>query len=142
MLVGFDLDAGVGNHAARGARKLEQSLGRKQLFLGLFKKRLLARRFGGVLEADDIGAGGLEFHADARPLDGNIERAASVLVGAELAMLRRSDVRWAADAEPQGEENDVAHRFCFPNSEPDPLPRARPGVCCARRWPPRPEPRR
>src|SRR5262252_6799350 len=116
MLVAFDVDAGAGNDASRSVRKLEQRLRRKQLFLGLLKLGLLAPRPGGVFEAHDIGAGSLELHADPRSLDGDVEGAPPVLVGAELAMLRRRALRQGRNTETEGEQDDHAHWISSPNS--------------------------
>src|SRR5262249_17973034 len=99
VLVGFDVDAGSCNGPSPRLRKLEQRLRCKQLFLGLLELGLLARCPGGVFEADDIGAGRFELHADPRSLDGDVERASPVLMGAQLAVLRRRALRQGRNAE-------------------------------------------
>src|SRR5262245_57572696 len=99
LVFGFQVDARLGNHTPGRARKLEEGLRRKQLLLGRLERRLLARRPGGVFEADDIGARRLEFEADARALNRHVNGAAPMLMGPELPLLRRR----RADAEAPGQ---------------------------------------
>jgi hypothetical protein len=72
LAIGFEIDAGIGHHASRRARKLEQGLRRKQLFFGLRHGGLLARRLGRVLEANDVGTWHLKLKADTGALDGEV----------------------------------------------------------------------
>src|SRR5262245_7727392 len=116
MLVAFDVDAGSGNDASREVRKLEQRLRRKQLFLGLLNLGLLARRPSGVFEANDIGAGSLELDANPRSLDGNVEGAPPMLMGAKLAVLCRRALRQGRNGGRKGEQDDHTHWIGSPNS--------------------------
>ena len=109
MFATLDVDAGCDHGTSRGARKLEQGLRRKQLFLGLFDRRLLARGFGPVLEPDDIGPRGFQFQADARALDSNVECAAAVFMGRALTLLRGGGASMAREAKPKGKQEECAH---------------------------------
>ena len=110
----LDVDAGCDHDTSRRARKLEQGLGRKQLFLGLFDRRLLARGPGAVLEADDIDPRDLQFQLDARALESNVERAAAVFMGRALTLLRGGGARMAREAKPKEKQDESAHAEVTP----------------------------
>src|SRR5581483_5540694 len=84
----FDLDLGLDHAAARRGRQDEEGERLHKLALGLLDRCLVTFRRGRVLEAHDVRSRRLELHGHSAAFDGDAERAAPVLVGAELAMGR------------------------------------------------------
>ena len=87
VLAVLDLDLRLRDPARGGGRQSEEGQRRQQLRLCLLDGRLVAARLGRVLEADEVHPGHLQLHGHLAAFHGDVERSASVLVGAELAML-------------------------------------------------------
>ena len=71
-----------------------------------------------MLETDDVGPRCLKLEADAGPLDGHVERTASVLMRSQVSLLRRGCAGAEAETEAKGQKTDRAHKALRPRLVP------------------------